>query len=115
PANWPTEKSKLTTGCTDTTSAVAKPANSRDEVSEREQCTAELLHPSDSTPKMTLETLFVDLSRSVARSGTSPTNQKSKETVSYVETAKTSQTNGLRNCGHSHIGFGYGVNQKNSH
>src|ERR1700678_102496 len=81
----------------------------------RDQCTAEFLHPSDNTPKITLETLFVDLSRSVARSGTSPTNQKSKETVAYVETAKTSQTSGLLNCGHSHIGFGYGISQKNSH
>src|SRR5271156_1571845 len=115
PASWPTEKSKLTTVCTDTTSGVASPARSREAVSYRDQCTAEFLHPSDSTPKITFETLFVDLSRKVAKSGTSPTNQKSNDTVAYVETAKTSHTNGLRNCGHSHMGFGYGISQKNSH
>src|ERR1700722_4686564 len=64
---------------------------------------------------MTLEALFAALSRRVAKSGTSPTYQKSKDTVAYVETAKTSHTSGLRNCGHSHIALGYGVNQKNSH
>src|ERR1700723_333569 len=64
---------------------------------------------------MTLEALFAALSRRVAKSGTSPTYQKSKDTVAYVETAKTSHTRGLRNCGHSHIALGYGVSQKNSH
>src|SRR5580765_850431 len=39
-------------------------------------------------------------------------NQKSKETVKYVETAKTSQTRGLRNCGHRSIVLGYGKSQK---
>jgi hypothetical protein len=48
-------------------------------------------------------------SRSVAKSGISPTNQNSSETVPYVETAKTSQINGLRNCGQIPIVLGYGV------
>src|SRR6266851_3237158 len=39
---------------------------------------------------------FAARSRSVARSGIRPTNQKSSETVPYVETAKTSQMRGMR-------------------
>ncbi len=50
-------------------------------------------------------------SRSVARSGTRPTYQKRSETVRYVETANTSQINGLRNCGQTPIVFGYGSSQ----
>src|SRR6266853_3067819 len=52
-----------------------------------------------------------DRSRSVARSGIRPTNQKSSDTVAYVETANTSQTNGLLNCGQTFIVFGYGSSQ----
>src|SRR5438874_2896343 len=54
-------------------------------------------------------------SRSVARSGTRPTNQKSADTVAYVDTANTSHTSGLRNCGQTPIVFGYGSNQYASH
>src|SRR5437762_2363683 len=54
-------------------------------------------------------------SRSVARSGIRPTNQKSSETVAYVETANTSQISGLRNCGHTPMEFGYGNSQYASH
>ncbi len=50
-------------------------------------------------------------SRSVARSGISPTNQNRSDTVAYVETANTSHTSGLRNCGHSCIVLGYGSSQ----
>src|SRR3954447_20377085 len=56
-----------------------------------------------------------DRSRSVARSGISPTNQKSAETVAYVDTANTSQISGLRNCGQMFIVFGYGKSQYASH
>ena len=55
--------------------------------------------------------MFFARSRSVARSGTSPTYQNSSETVRYVETAKTSQISGLRNCGQIPIVFGYGSSQ----
>src|SRR5580698_8840811 len=54
---------------------------------------------------------FVDRSRSVARSGTKPTNQNSSEIVAYVETANTSQISGLRNCGHTPIELGFGNSQ----
>ena len=50
-------------------------------------------------------------SRRVAKSGMSPTYQKTNEIVPYVLTANTSHTSGLRNCGHSCIVFGYGVSQ----
>src|SRR5438552_5370242 len=54
-------------------------------------------------------------SRSVARSGIKPTYQNSSDTVAYVETAKTSQTSGLLNCGQMPIAFGYGNSQYASH
>src|SRR5439155_15448205 len=54
---------------------------------------------------------FFARSRTVARSGTSPRYQNSKEIVKYVPTAKTSHTRGLRNCGHSRIVSGYGNSQ----
>src|SRR5579884_3691180 len=60
---------------------------------------------------MTRPTLDCERSRSVARSGIKPTNQKSSDTVAYVDTANTSQMSGLRNCGHTPIVFGYGNSQ----
>ncbi len=39
-------------------------------------------------------------------SGIRPTYQKSNDTVRYVDTAKTSQISGLRNCGQIPIVFG---------
>src|SRR5437660_3313456 len=54
---------------------------------------------------------FCALSRMVAKSGTKPIYQKISETVKYVETAKTSHTNGLRGFGQSDIEFGYGISQ----
>src|SRR5262245_8006842 len=44
-----------------------------------------------------------------------PMNQNIAETLAYVETANTSQTSGLRNCGHRPIVFGYGVSQYANH
>src|SRR6476469_3219067 len=57
---------------------------------------------------MNLKNGFFTRSRSVARSGISPTYQNNNETVAYVDTANTSQTNGLRNCGQTPIVLGYG-------
>jgi len=51
---------------------------------------------------------WTERSRSVARSGRRPTNQNISETVPYVETAKTSQMIGLRNCGQIPMVLGYG-------
>src|SRR5262245_50682369 len=42
-------------------------------------------------------------------------NQKSADTVAYVEMANTSHISGLRNCGHTPIVFGYGNIQYASH
>src|SRR5689334_10505684 len=58
---------------------------------------------------------FSERSRRVAKSGINPMNQNSKEIVAYVETANTSHTSGLRNCGHTFIVFGYGNSQYASH
>src|SRR5215203_3864499 len=60
---------------------------------------------------MNLKNLFFARSRSVARSGIKPTYQNRSEMVAYVETAKTSQIRGLRNCGQIPIVFGYGNSQ----
>ena len=60
---------------------------------------------------MILRQRFCARSRSVARSGIRPTYQNRSETVAYVETANTSQTSGLRHCGHMPIVFGYGNSQ----
>src|SRR5438045_1804385 len=54
---------------------------------------------------------FSERSRRVARSGINPMNQNSREIVAYVETAKTSHTSELRNCGHTLIVLGYGKSQ----
>src|SRR4051812_7014001 len=54
-------------------------------------------------------------SRIVARSGTSPIYQKTTDSVKYVETAKTSHTSGLLNCGHTPIVFGSGKSQYATH
>src|SRR5688500_4617941 len=50
-------------------------------------------------------------SRIVAKSGIRPTYQNTTDTVAYVDTAKTSQISGLRNCGHNPIVLGYGNSQ----
>src|SRR6266700_1618772 len=50
-------------------------------------------------------------SRMLAKSGISPIAQNKNEIVKYVETAKTSQINGLRNCGHTPMLLGYGKSQ----
>src|SRR6185369_1952972 len=48
-------------------------------------------------------------------SGTSPMYQNTNEMVKYVDTANTSHTSGLRNCGQIDIVFGYGNSQYASH
>src|SRR5262245_30792359 len=76
---------------------------------------ADPLHPIASTPYTICPKRLLDRSRKVARSGISPINQKSSETVPYVETAKTSHTRGLRNCGQTPMVLGYGTSQYANH
>src|ERR1043165_9623777 len=71
------EKSKLTIVCTDTTSGVASPASSRYAVWYRFQCRADPRHPIARTPYAMRENQLRARSRSVARSGISPTYQNS--------------------------------------
>src|SRR5215472_11905238 len=92
-------KSKLTTVCTESTSGVASPDSSSDAVSYTLQCRAEPRHPIARIPYTYLPNRFFVRSRSVPRSGISPTNQNTAETVAYVETANTSHTSGLRKFG----------------
>src|ERR1700742_3463901 len=106
-----TAKSKLTTVCTETTSGVARPARRREAFSNLCQWRAEPRQPIARAPKITCFHRAVAPSRRVARSGISPTYQKTAEIVKYVETAKTSQSKELRNCGHISIVFGYGNSQ----
>src|SRR5208282_1829640 len=81
PGTMATEKSKLTTVCTERTSGVARPARSRYADWYLCQCRAELRQPIDNNPKMYCCQGFFARSRSVARSGSSPTYQNSSETV----------------------------------
>src|SRR6266566_930640 len=74
-------KSKLTIVCTERTSGVAKPASNKEAVSWRYQCTAEPRQPIARKPYMILAARFLERSRNVARSGSSPINQNSAETV----------------------------------
>src|SRR5512139_2847596 len=99
-------KSKLTTVCTERTRGVARPASNRYAVSYRCQCRADPRQPRANIPYPIFKSFALARSRSVARSGINPTYQKSRETVAYVETAKTSQTRGLRVCGQIAIVLG---------
>src|SRR3954453_3323324 len=81
PGMTDTAKSKLTTGWTERTSGVARPAASSDAVSYRCQCIADPRQPSATTPKMRFTKIDFALSRIVARSGMRPTYQNSNDTV----------------------------------
>src|SRR5271156_2843374 len=94
-----TEKSKLTTVCTESTSGVANPASSMYADWYLCQCRAEPRQPIANAPKIIRCHWCGARSRNVARSGIKPTNQNSSDTVPYVDTANTSQISGLRNCG----------------
>src|SRR5262252_9641879 len=102
----PVEKSKDTIVCTESTSGVESPASSRYAVSYRLQWRASPRQPIASIAKTTFCHFCLAVSRIVAKSGINPMNQKSAETVAYVETAKTSHISGLRKFGHMPIVFG---------
>src|SRR5262245_60766902 len=92
----------LTIVCTESTSGVASAASSTYPVAERCHVRAEPFQPSPSTlytQRSGAGPVF--LSRSVARSGTSPRYQKTSEIVKYVLIASTSQKSGERKFTHS--------------
>src|SRR5262245_51163567 len=66
-------------------------------------------------PKTILPSLLCARSRSVAKSGIKPTYQKTRDTVKYVVTAKTSQASGLRKFGHMPATLGNGYSQYANH
>src|SRR5215475_5794000 len=99
-------KSKLTTVCTESTSGVANPASNRHADSQWFQCRADERQPIESAPYSILTEGRLAPSRRVPRSGKRPTNQNKSETVKYVETANTSHTRGLLNCGCTFIALG---------
>src|SRR5579872_4129820 len=101
-----TAKSKLMVVCTESTSGVDRPANRSDADSYRIQCRVDPRQPRDSRPYRYFAIGAFARSRSVPKSGTMPMYQNTTEIVAYVETAKTSQASGLRNCGHTFIVFG---------
>jgi hypothetical protein len=88
------------------TNGVESPASSKYAFWYLAQCFADPRQPIASMPKIFCAQLFGARSRIVAKSGIRPVNQKSNDTVAYVDTANTSQISGLRGCGHSHIVFG---------
>src|SRR6266567_5141305 len=79
------------------------------------QCRAEPRQPIAMMPYAKRAKRLWLRSRSVARSGISPTYQNSSDTVAYVETANTSHTSGLRKFGSIAIVLGYGNSQYISH
>src|SRR5262245_55008559 len=81
-----TEKSRDTIECTESTSGVESPANSRYAISYRCQCRALPRQPHESNPYANLNFLSFARSRRVARSGIKPTYQNSSEIVAYVDT-----------------------------
>ncbi len=86
-------KSKDTIVCTESTSGVAIPANTRLKASNLCQCFAAPVQPNERTLYIFLLKPTA-LSLKVAKSGTKPVYQNNKETVKYVEIANTSQSNG---------------------
>src|SRR6478752_435649 len=68
-------KSKDTIVCTESTSGVAKPANTRDKDSCRCQCLVEPVQPKAATPYKSLRNLVFARSRTVAKSGNKPLYQ----------------------------------------
>ena len=87
-------KSKDTIECTENTSGVANPANTKETNSNRFQCFALPDHPKDRMVYMRLATGFLARSRIVAKSGINPMYQNTKETDKYVEMANTSHNKG---------------------
>ena len=106
PGTCDAAKSMPTMLCTLITSGAASPASSRYIIWYRCQCRALFLQPIESMPYTTRPMRWCERSRSVAKSGISPTYQNSSDTSEYVLTAKTSQISGLRNCGQSSIELG---------
>ena len=100
-------KSKLTTVCTETTSGVASPASKQ-----RSHLIALPVHrgAAPAHGQKSVDHLFGARARpgraTWPNRESSPTNQNKSDTVKYVETANTSQTSGLRNCGQYHIVLG---------
>src|SRR5690606_3900722 len=74
-------KSNDTMVCTDNTSGVDKPANTKDKDSKRCQFLAVPVHPNEAKPYNLLRNFVFALSLMVAKSGTKPEYQNNKETV----------------------------------
>src|SRR5881396_1002905 len=81
PGTIATEKSKLTTLCTESTSGVASPASSKYAIWCRCQCAAELRQPNAKKAYTFFCQSFFARSRTVARSGTRPRYQNNNEMV----------------------------------
>src|SRR5436190_6545074 len=100
PGSSDVAKSMLTMECTERTSGVANPANTRLTISYRAQVRCDPFHPRLSRPKTNFLIPPTARSRRVARSGIIPRYQKTSEMVRYVLMAKTSHTSGERKFTH---------------
>src|SRR5437764_9772087 len=74
-------KSKDTIVCTESTSGVARPANTSDNDSCLCQCLVEPVQPNAAIPYNSLRSLVLARSRTVAKSGNRPLYQNNKDTV----------------------------------
>ena len=86
-------KSKLTIVCTESTRGVAKPARIKERDSHLCQCFAAPVHPNEAILYIFFLNPFA-LSLTVAKSGTRPVYQNTRDTVKYVDIANTSHNNG---------------------
>ena len=87
-------KSKDTMECTEKTSGVARPAKTRETISNLFHAFASPVQPKLNTLYTLLESGFVTLSLIVAKSGINPMYQNTNDTEKYVDIAKTSQRSG---------------------
>ena len=94
PGTMEVAKSKDTIECTENTSGVANPANTRETNSKRFQFLARPDQPKDNIEYIFFATGFFALSRIVAKSGIRPMYQNTKDTERYVEIANTSHKSG---------------------
>ena len=94
-------KSKDTIVCTESTSGVARPANTSDKDSSLCQCLVEPDQPKEAMPYKYLRNLVFARSRIVPKSGIKPEYQNKSDTVKYVEMANTSHISGEAKFGQS--------------
>src|SRR5690606_15485492 len=116
PVTTEVAKSNDTMVCTESTNGVANPANTKDTSSKRCQSLARPVQPKLSRLYIFFWNGFTALSRNIAKSGSNPVHQNTKETDRYVDIANTSHNNGELKFTHNEPNwFGIGRTQYANH